>query len=208
MWNSFGFSVLFVCHLLVKIILSDDNIPDYSTNYLESNHSLNGQYQQVQSELIETESSLSTKNRKYLSNNTSNQFIESPSTTEIALNNFQGDTNEPINNSLNINGINFDIIQTFWNFIEGTYLITYSKQSALLFYQKHNNHYCFTTNITIFFFHQISIIHSTMITQVLLKVVTKRKRRKRNGILSKIILRSNTRNDLIRSIKLKRNTKK
>ena len=118
MRNSFGLLVLFVCHLLlIKTILSD-------ANNLANNQSLNGQkQQQVQSELTERPISWPTKIRKSVSNNSSKQFIESPLTTfntsQTALTKYQGDTNEHVNSSLNINGINFDFIPTFWNFIEG-----------------------------------------------------------------------------------------
>lgn len=122
MRNSFDFIVLFVCHLLINTILSDDNI----ANNLENNQSSNGQNQQVQSELTtKTANSWPTKIRKSVSNNTSNQFVESPlssfNTSQTDLYKYQEDTNEHVNNTLNWNGINFDIIPTFWNFIEGKF---------------------------------------------------------------------------------------
>lgn len=122
MRNSFGFIVLFVCHLLIKTILSDDNV----ANNLENNQSLNGQNQQVKSELTTiTANSWPTKIRKSVLNNSSKQFVDSPLSTfnysQTALYKYQEDTNEHTNNSLNWNGLNFDIKPTFWNFIEGKF---------------------------------------------------------------------------------------
>lgn len=133
MWNSFGFLVLFVCNSLIETILSDE-----IANNLVNNQILNGQNQQVQSELAETANSWPTKIRKSVSNNSTNQFVEIPLTTlvnsQTALYKYQENTNEHFNKSLNLIGINFDIVTTFWNFIEGKFTQTLQMKGELMFW--------------------------------------------------------------------------
>lgn len=173
MRNSFVLLVFFVCNLLIKTILSDD-----IANNLENNQSLNGNNQQVQSELTETAKSWPNKIIKSVLNNSSKQFVVSPlktlNTSQTAIYKYEEETNEHVNNSLNLIGINFDIVRTFWNFIEGRFI--QSLQIKLNYYLAINDNSSFS---------QILKIPFTKITQVWLKVVTRRKIRKRNGISSK-----------------------
>lgn len=119
MRQSFGVLVLFVCPLLIKAFLSDDNI---------ANNLLNKQSPNGQSELTELPISWPTKVRKSVTNSSSKQVIESPltsfNTSQTALDKYQGDTNKHVNNSLiNLKGINLDLIRSFWSFIQGKHYI-------------------------------------------------------------------------------------